>query len=191
MLRTMMDHPMALYRLARELARYHAEIHRIAAPELPSLHDEAQRIIPILEDLDQRTRGRLLDSLPSLPSGDRLCHLDYHPGNVLFSTDQRCYVVDWPNACRADPSADVARTISMLSFGEPSNVTPLEALTIKLGRSVVRHLYFKEYLRQSGKARVDVTRWLTLVTALRLNETIPRSERISIVNFVHDRLGRG
>src|SRR5262249_42867679 len=63
-----------------------------AAPRPPYLRDFA---------------GRVLDRLPA---GDRLCHGDYHPGNVLLGAD-RTAVIDWTGAVRGVAEADHARTL--------------------------------------------------------------------------------
>jgi aminoglycoside phosphotransferase (APT) family kinase protein len=43
-----------------------------------------------------------------------LLHLDYHPLNVLSANGQITAVLDWANARRGDPRADIARTLSIL-----------------------------------------------------------------------------
>lgn len=47
---------------------------------------------------------------------DRLLHVDYHPLNVLTEDGAVSAVLDWANARRGDPRADVARTRSILRF---------------------------------------------------------------------------
>ena len=43
------------------------------------------------------------------PEGDRLVHLDLHPGNVLLAR-RGPVVIDWTNASGGDPALDVALT---------------------------------------------------------------------------------
>src|SRR4051794_6100023 len=43
----------------------------------------------------------------SPPAGERFIHRDYHPGNVLWTGGAVSGVVDWPNASRGSPAADV------------------------------------------------------------------------------------
>jgi aminoglycoside phosphotransferase (APT) family kinase protein len=45
---------------------------------------------------------------PTPPFEPRLCHRDYHPGNVLWQRDRITGVVDWPNACLGPVAVDVA-----------------------------------------------------------------------------------
>lgn len=48
------------------------------------------------------------------PAGDRMVHLDLHPLNVMMTGDGPV-VIDWGNAKRGDPAADVANTWSLLA----------------------------------------------------------------------------
>src|SRR4030095_15455198 len=64
---------------------------------------------------------RILDGLPA---GDRLCHGDFHPGNLLVCAD-RVSVIDWPNATRGVPEADYARTMLLLEQADPLPGTSL------------------------------------------------------------------
>lgn len=47
---------------------------------------------------------------------DRLLHIDYHPLNVLVEDGAVTAVLDWANARRGDPRADLARTRGILRF---------------------------------------------------------------------------
>jgi aminoglycoside phosphotransferase (APT) family kinase protein len=64
--------------------------------------------------------------LDALPDGDRLCHGDYHPGNVLVAAD-RVGVIDWANAACGVPEADHARTVLLLRWADPLPGTPVIA----------------------------------------------------------------
>jgi aminoglycoside phosphotransferase (APT) family kinase protein len=49
--------------------------------------------------------------------GDRVVHLDLHPGNVLLTPDGPV-VIDWSNAAAGDPASDVALTWVLLACAE-------------------------------------------------------------------------
>ncbi|MET9339592.1 aminoglycoside phosphotransferase family protein [Nonomuraea sp. NPDC003804] len=69
-----------------------------------------------------RLLGALHDRLHALPAphwlptrfasqaGNRILHLDFHPGNVILSPAGPV-VIDWRNAAAGDPAADVAMTL--------------------------------------------------------------------------------
>jgi len=74
---------------------------------------EHLRLLADLHDRLHRIEGP--DWLPGMGDGhDRLLHLDFHPQNVIMSPNGPV-VVDWPNARRGDPMADVANTYALVS----------------------------------------------------------------------------
>src|SRR3954469_16715565 len=90
--------PWRVFAISRELGRLHARIHEVTAPSsLPSVHERVRaRLQSELVPPDLRDRAlRLLDALPG---GDRLCHGDFNPANVLRAADARPRVIDWSAA---------------------------------------------------------------------------------------------
>ncbi len=71
--------------------------------------------------LDEPRKQVLLSRLVDMPEGDRLCHGDFHPVNVSGQTSQPI-VIDWPDACRGDPSADVCRSYVLLKISRATIV---------------------------------------------------------------------
>jgi aminoglycoside phosphotransferase (APT) family kinase protein len=59
---------------------------------------------------DDTLRGRL----NTVARHDRLLHLDFHPLNVLTDGSEVTAVLDWANARRGDPRADLARSVTIL-----------------------------------------------------------------------------
>jgi aminoglycoside phosphotransferase (APT) family kinase protein len=76
--------------------------------------------------------------LPPAPGseGDRLCHLDLHPLNVLM-TRRGPVLVDWTNACRGVGEADVALTWLLLACGGAPAVSRLAVLSAGVRRRLV------------------------------------------------------
>ena len=95
MLDTLMRRPWAVRHYGRLLADLHHALHRLAGP-------------PWL-------------GVSSIAAGDRIVHLDLHPLNVIMSPTGPV-VIDWTNAKRGDPSADLALTWILLEAGSlPTN----------------------------------------------------------------------
>ena len=63
--------------------------------------------------------GRALAFLPPPGGSPRLCHGDLHPSNVILGADGPM-IVDWFDASRGDPIADVARS-SVTLLGDVTN----------------------------------------------------------------------
>jgi aminoglycoside phosphotransferase (APT) family kinase protein len=163
--------PWRVLALARALAKAHRAVHEVRAPEdLPDLRQVlAARIQNVA--LPQPLRAFALRVLDGLPTGDRLCHGDFHPGNVLVAAD-RVGVIDWANAARGVPEADHARTLLLLRWADPLPGTPLITRGLMAaGRSVFAHQYARTY-RGSQNRLPRVDSWLTVHAAARLAEGI-------------------
>jgi hypothetical protein len=156
--------PWRVLGLARALAKAHRAVHEVRAPE--DLPDLRQVLAARIDDaaLPQPLRAFALRVLDGLPTGDRLCHGDFHPGNVLVAAD-RVGVVDWANAAGGVPEADHARTLLLLRWADPLPGTPLITRGLMAaGRSVFAHGYARTYGgSQHRLPRVDS--WLTVHAA--------------------------
>lgn len=172
MLSRLRAQPWRVLGLARALAGTHLAVHQVRAPAaLPALrqvlavriHDAVMP--PDLRDYALRVLGRL-------PDGDRLCHGDYHPGNVLLAID-RVAVIDWSNAARGAPEADHARTMLLLRWADPvADTTLASRALITAGRSGFAHAYARAYHAGLSRPLRQVSSWLVVHAAARLAEGI-------------------
>ena len=106
------------------------------------------------------------------PDGDRLCHGDFHPANVLDAADGPM-VIDWTLAARGDPAADVARTRLLLLGGAVPDYAPLLARKLdRLGRRMLFGAYLHGYRRARALDLTLVRRWEHVCTVARLAEGI-------------------
>lgn len=175
MLTLLQRRPWRVLGMADALATAHRAVHRVAAPAgLPDLREVlAARIQEAVLPPDLRDHEiRLLDGLPG---GDRVCHGDYHPGNVLL-TAGRTAVIDWAAAARGVPEADHARTLLLLRWANPLPGTPLPTRAlIAAGRSLLAHRYARTY-RLGSPPLPHLDRWLLVHAAARLSEGIPAEQ---------------
>jgi hypothetical protein len=110
------------------LARLHARIHDQPARQLGSLKSRLATNIAGTGLLDEPLKRILLDRLADMPDGDRLCHGDFHPVNVLGQNSPPV-VIDWPDACCGDPAADVCRSYLLLSSMPRTSPSPISMPT--------------------------------------------------------------
>jgi thiamine kinase len=172
MLDLLQRRPWRVPALARALAEAHLVVHGVRAPA--DLPDVRQVLAARIEaaTLPRELRGYALRVLDGLPSGDRLCHGDYHPGNVMVAGD-RVSVIDWPNAARGVPEADHARAILLLRWADPLPGMPLVTRgLVAAGRSLLARGYARAYAHGSRRPLQHVESWLVVQIAARLSEGI-------------------
>lgn len=110
------------------------------------------------------------------PAGDRLVHLDLHPGNVVL-TDDGPVVIDWSNAAIGPVGLDAANTWLTLAAGTPPGSVVTRALA-----TVGRRYFVRRFL-----ASVDHPRAITqLPAALALRELDPNltAEEVDVMRSV-------
>ncbi|HET6810471.1 MAG TPA: aminoglycoside phosphotransferase family protein [Acidimicrobiales bacterium] len=180
--------PLAVLRAGRALAEAHAPIHEVMAPtSLPDLHGDLRVRIETAEPLPAPFRARALELLEALPQGDRLCHGDLHLGNLIGSWDKPA-IIDWGDACRGDPIADVARTELLQRLGSPP---PGAALAIRVcapvGRTALAAQYLATYQKLRPISATELNKWRIVRAAARLREPIP-SEHPRLLRYLRRHL---
>jgi thiamine kinase len=180
--------PLDVFTAGRVMGEVHAAMHACAAPpELPALHDVLRERIAAAEALTDELRGRALRVLDGLPAGDRLCHGDLHLDNIL-GTWSAPVVIDWGDASRGDPVADVARTsvIHRVATAPPGSPAVVRALTA-VGRTILRTRYLAAYQRRRPYDHELLARWEIVRAAARLWEPVPE-EHPALLRFLRRRL---
>jgi len=162
--------PWRVDRIARRMAELQAEMH--AAPfqgRLPTQRERLCRKIIHSPGLDERLRKRVLAVLARLPDGDRLCHGDFHPENILLE-GRKEIIIDWVDATAGSAPVDVARTTIILLGAAESDLvaTRGDKLFIRRFHQVYLRRYFR--LRPGGEKIYRAA--LPVVAAARLSENI-------------------
>ena len=123
----------------------HARLHAIAAPaELDTVHERAREWIGSVE-MPPRLAALAEETLAGLEGGDRLCHGDFHPGNILLEPGGRRVVIDWGFCEAGPPESDVARTVALMQLGEPLDPRPAMVFITRFFRPVATGLYLRAY----------------------------------------------
>ena len=138
-----------------EMARLHVRIHAHPAPQFASLKTKLASDIAAARPIGDEQRSALLGRLGAMPDGDRLCHGDFHPMNVLGDIAHPV-VIDWPDARRGDPAADVCRSYLLLHLHAGELAQP----------------YTDAYCRAGVLSHGEIAGWLPYVAAARLTENI-------------------
>ncbi len=78
---------------------------------------------------------------PAFEPGDKVLHLDLHPGNVML-TSRGPVVIDWTNAAAGPPGADVAMAYVIISSSE----TDLIPMPLRLVVGPLRGAHLRQFL---------------------------------------------
>jgi aminoglycoside phosphotransferase (APT) family kinase protein len=113
-----LDRPDRAVQTGRRLADLQRALFELVPPvALPCQRDRLVSKIRLAAAKVDAGLARALDLIPGRVGRLRLCHGDLHPSNVILSRDGPV-IVDWYDASRGDPVADVARTcVTLLGDG--------------------------------------------------------------------------
>jgi aminoglycoside phosphotransferase (APT) family kinase protein len=182
MFNTLIARPWTIVRFGWLMAELHAAMHAIQAPsDLPDQRDRLKGAIERAQTLPDDLRRKTLGILETLPDGDRLCHGDFHPDNILM-TPRGPIIIDWMTATRGDSAGDVARTLLLMTVGEPPTGALIRLLT-RLLRGWMRAAYIKRYFELRPVGRERLKQWRVVMFAARLAEDI-QGETEQLIAFV-------
>lgn len=152
----MLEHPARAAAILAAVATLQVRMHAEPGMHLPRLRDRLRRKIAGAPLLSSDQAEAMVRRLADLPDGDRLCHGDFHPFNIM-GTPEQPVIVDWLDATSGTPEADACRSYLLLLHNVPEAAPA----------------YLDAYLRVSGRPRDDVLAWLPVLAAARLAETVP------------------
>jgi aminoglycoside phosphotransferase (APT) family kinase protein len=173
------------------LAKIHTGIHNCPPPkEIPTQKELFADWITAAQGLSSPVKDKVLRYLETMPDGNRLCHNDLHPDNIVM-TKAGLIVIDWTCTRVGDPLADVANSMFVIQIGEVQSDTPGQN-GIAIGRLAYSWLYARDYLKINGGKMADIARWRLPIAASRLIYKFPTEKQpcIDTVNREMKRLER-
>lgn len=181
LLEELIANPLKAESIGTLLADLHSGIHELAAENLQS--SQVRLLKNILKtNLISKKKRLILDVLAKLQVGDSLCHMDYHPGQILSSV-QGPRIIDWGTACKGNPLADVAFTKILLRIARIHSSSENLQGDFQVLRKTLLEAYFKQYSQlqdiESGK---EIEKWLLVMATSRLSEGIP--DELNILNDI-------
>lgn len=163
--------PWKVFQFGKLFAQYHFQMRaRDFTAEAPDQKQKIQNKIKRADALPVYLKPKLLHALEPLPAGNKVCHGDFHPDNVLINENDSI-VIDWIDASKGNPLADVART-SVLALGAASTLNFGMRLFIKLFHSI----YLREYFRLQPNGFDEYQKWIPIVAGARISENIAELE---------------
>ncbi|MDK2951870.1 MAG: hypothetical protein PWQ77_1535 [Kosmotogales bacterium] len=165
----------------RILAEVHSEIHKNTVDKLTSHDERLKRDIYESPVLSVPEKDRLLMKLKEATHKGNLCHGDFHPDNVIIS-EEGPVVIDWITAAKGNPVADIARTVILIAVSEPVDNFGNTEIKEDLRKFLCRE-YVNGYEKICPFPRDDLFFWIPIVAGARLNENVPRNEKIKLYNL--------
>lgn len=108
----------------------------------------------MLRQLDEKSvDGALADQIKLLPSGNTLCHGDFHPYNIIITPEKGAVIIDFANVCKAPKEYDVARTYFLLK------------------EAAIEKSVADLYLKKMQVGHEDIKIYMNVLEALRRYET--------------------
>jgi aminoglycoside phosphotransferase (APT) family kinase protein len=138
------------------MVRLHLEIHALPALHFRSLRDRLAVNIGRAAALGPARQRRLAEALAGLPDGDRLCHGDFHPFNII-GPPGAALVIDWLDATSGPPAADVCRSYVLLTPHLPE----------------LAERYVDAYAEAAAMPIAQIMAWLPVTAAARIAEDVP------------------
>jgi len=180
--------PWKVLQIARLLATLHAQVHDVPAPPgLETQREWATGGVPETDKLSSALRERVLQLLTSMPAGDRLCHGDFHPANIIV-TPRGPVIIDWMTASRGTGCGDVARTSVILEAAQAPEGTPMRWL-LEWIRKLLLRTYLKTYFRLRPVDGRQFAAWRAIMAANFLADVSLSEEEGNLAAIVESAIG--
>lgn len=173
------DEPRRSVELGRLLADVQQALFALVPPvALPRQRDRlVSKIRRAAATIDPSLR-RALDLLPPQTATSSLCHGDLHPSNVILSPGGPV-IVDWFDASRGEPMADVARSvITLRSEGQhpPRHLPGADPATL----GALAGAYRARLAEHHDLAGDAFARWQAVNAVARMAEGVPRAVLVEV-----------
>lgn len=166
------------------LAEIHYKVNSLEVADLPEQKSSLKVDIEETNWLSKSEKLQIVSRLKEFPALNRLCHGDFHPDNLIL-TSNGPVIVDWLTAVSGNPACDVARTVIMFKFAELPDGLPVSS-NAELKK--IHDIYLNKYLELSKLENEEIREWELVVAAARLNEGIPDGEKDKLVKFIRSEI---
>lgn len=176
--------PLLLISKTKELSKIHIILNKIKAPEkLIPLKSRIRNLADKSTYIDPACKNFVFTILDQLPDGDKLCHGDFHPGNIIVQNGNP-YIIDWCGATKAAAVADIAHTYLLFSNVPRIPGTSILSYTfLKLAGLFSASIYFKTYTKSMKIDMNQFSKWLLVIAAERTFYGLS-SEKENLLRFI-------
>lgn len=194
LLSSIKSNPVKIKQWISTLAKTHVLLSNYNTDDLPDIKALIKNSMNEIDDkiLDQDSKLFINSYIDTLPSKNNLCHVDFHPDNIIKASSG-FKIIDWVNAAKGDSCADAAITVIILTLCDnPPGTSEIMNLITKIFAKYIKNLYFKFYLLYSGKSHGEINKWLLPAAVLRLSYNLPaeRKTLLKIIDSLKNNLQR-
>ncbi|MBU2510770.1 aminoglycoside phosphotransferase family protein [bacterium] len=175
----------------RFMATVHLELLKHEAEKLPDIREEALRMAHTLpEGIIRSHQYPILERyLDQLPDGNNICHMDFHPGNIILSSNGY-QIIDWAEAVKGAPEADLAMTSLILSMAETA---PGTSLFLRIIIPIFRKAFERNYrahlmATQPGITEENIEKWMLAAAIFRMSMWSLASEQAFLTTMIQQKL---
>lgn len=184
----LLQQPENVVTIAARLADLHADLHERTTAALPGQREWLTGAWARAPSLTEAARARLDEMLDGLPDGAAICHGDFHPLNIVMTSSGPVFL-DWYNATRGHPFADVARTVLLLRLPVvPRGVPDAVRHTLSAIRPAFLDAYRRRYAERRPFTPAQLDAWTLPVAAARLGKATSAAEREALLALVRSAL---
>ncbi|MTI69198.1 MAG: aminoglycoside phosphotransferase family protein [Firmicutes bacterium] len=175
--------PWKLKKLAFKLAETHNSILKYVDIKLPRTKEILKGEILNSNYLPSSIKDKIIKHLEDLQIGNRICHGDFHPENILIS-NKEFIVIDWMTASMGNPLADVARTSLILKYGKLPDNNFFKNINLEIIRNILYKNYINHYMNISRVNLDEIKEWEIVLAATRLSENISEKEKELLNDYI-------
>ena len=177
MLDACIANPQHVEEYGRLLADLQHKIHNSSIEFLPDLLPVLVHSVRKSKALSAERKQMVLDLLENQPKRYQLCHMDFHPDQVLI-TKMGPRVIDWETACQGNPLADVARTSLIVRIGQIPRAINISNQELDRIRESLLSAYLDQYFKtQTTEIAQTMNVWDLVAAIARLAEGIDEEEQ--------------
>jgi aminoglycoside phosphotransferase (APT) family kinase protein len=157
--------------VGRRLADLQLSLYELTPPiALPRQRDRLVSKIRVAATRVDAGLARALERIPKRVGPARLCHGDLHPSNVILGRGGPM-LVDWYDASRGDPAAEVARSCLLLG-GAAAHLPGSDAAML----GSLTGAYLERLWEPLGLDRDRLERWRAINAVARMAEGLASTE---------------
>jgi tRNA A-37 threonylcarbamoyl transferase component Bud32 len=176
--------PWTVFNLINQMTNLQVLMHDKEISEFPQQKDIMKQKLNLANELTAEEKRLITGLLSKLPSGNSICHGDFHPDNILL-TEAGPIIIDWADATQGNRFADLARTLIILQYGGlPSEMKPFKSKAVLYVRNLLAGQYIRSYKRFFDFPLDSLEKWILPVAAARLSENISVLEKEKLVMLV-------